>query len=243
MLTRPFLSALAAALLLAACGERQPSTAQPKRDAPAAARPAVDWARTAVLTPDGGVRIGNPEARARLVEFASFTCSHCGSFHREAAGPLKARVRDGSASWEFRPFLLNIFDLAAALLARCDGPENFFRWTEQLYADQDKWVEPLARLSEKDLAPIARLPADRQVLEVARLAGLEEFARRRGMPAARFAACMSNQAEIDRLTRMQQAAAERFQISGTPTFVLNGRKLEGITTWPALAPRLAEAAR
>lgn len=245
MLIRPRLAAALSLAILAACGEQQPSTATPKAVPQQQARPdaAADWTRTAVLTPEGGVRMGNPEARAKVVEFASFTCPACRNFHIEGGEPLKAMVRAGSTSWEYRPFLLNIFDLAAALLARCDGPENFFRWADQLYADHERWVAPLARLTERDLEPIARLPADQQVLGVARLAGLDEFARKRGMPSSRFEACMRNQAEIDRLTRMQQAAADSFRVSGTPTFVLNGRRLDGVTSWPALQPRLQEAAR
>jgi protein-disulfide isomerase len=244
MLKRPLFLTLAALLLLAACGGEQPGTAQPKAGQPqGAARSATDWTATAVLTPEGGVRMGNPQAKAKLVEFASFTCGACQNFHTQAAQPLKERVKAGQTSWEYRPFMLNIFDLAAALLARCDGPESFFRWADQLYANHDSWVAPLAKLGEADFAPIAKLPPNQQVLGVARLARLDEFARVRGMPAARFEACMTNQAEIDRLTKMQQAAVDQHQVNATPTFLVNNRKATGITSWPALEPRLAEAAR
>jgi protein-disulfide isomerase len=248
MLKRTILSSVFALAALSACGEQQPGTAQTKpagAQSTTAAAPAAraDWTATVVLTPEGGMRMGNPDARAKLVEFASFTCPSCQNFHTQASAPLKQEVAAGTTSWEYRPFMLNIFDLAAALLARCDGPQSFFRWADQLYANHEQWVAPLAKLTEADLAPVARLPQNQQLLGVARLAGLDEFARRRGMPAARFEACMTNQAEIDRLTRMQQAAVDTFGVNATPTFLINGRKQEGITAWTALQPRLAEARR
>ncbi len=239
MLKQIRIFAATALVALSACGEQQPGTAQPATKA----ANAVDWTATAVLTPEGGVRMGNPEARARLVEFASFTCGACTNFHNQAAGPLKREVATGATSWEYRPFMLNIFDLAAAVLARCDGPSNFFRWADQLYTAHDQWVAPLQKLTQADFAPVARLPQNQQLLAVARLAGLDEFARKRGMPAARFEACMTNQAEIERLTRMQQAAVDSFGVNATPTFLINGRKQDGITSWTALQPRLAAAAR
>lgn len=244
-LRRPLLLGIAAILALSACGEQQPGTAQTRPSAPTTQpAKAADWTQTVVLTPEGGVRMGNPQARAKLIEYASFTCPACQSFHTQASQPLKSgQVAAGQASWEYRPFLLNIFDLAAALLARCDGPENFFRWADQLYANHDQWVAPLAKLTDADFAPIARLPEDQQVLGVARLAGLDRFARTRGMPSARFEQCMTNRAEIDRLQKMQQVAVDTHRVNATPTFIVNGRKQDGVTTWTQLRPRLEQAAR
>jgi protein-disulfide isomerase len=242
---RPLALALAAILALSACGEQQPGTAQTRPSAPAT-QPgkAADWTQTVVLTPEGGVRMGNPQARAKLIEYASFTCPACQNFHVQASQPMKTgTVAAGQTSWEYRPFLLNIFDLAAALLARCDGPENFFRWADQLYTHHDQWVPGLAKLTEADFAPIARLPEEQQVLGVARLAGLDRFARTRGMPTARFEQCMTNRAEIDRLQKMQQVAVDTHRVNATPTFILNGRKQDGVTSWPQLRPRLEQAAR
>ena len=34
--------------------------------------------------------LGNPDAPVKVVEYASFTCSHCGAFHREGFKELKA---------------------------------------------------------------------------------------------------------------------------------------------------------
>src|SRR5436309_16013442 len=71
------------------------------------APPAVhrDWSLVAVRTPEGGVRIGNPAAPVKLVEYGSITCPHCAAFSAEAAAALRASyVGPGRVSWEYRHY-------------------------------------------------------------------------------------------------------------------------------------------
>ena len=60
------------------------------------ARPPVsDWTHAVALTPEGGVRMGNPAARVRLVEFSSFTCPHCAAFASEGLPALAEAAPGG----------------------------------------------------------------------------------------------------------------------------------------------------
>ncbi|HEX8555004.1 MAG TPA: thioredoxin domain-containing protein, partial [Sphingomonas sp.] len=45
-----------------------------------AAAPARDWSTVAAKTATGAYVIGNPQARVKLIEYASYTCSHCAEF-------------------------------------------------------------------------------------------------------------------------------------------------------------------
>lgn len=201
-----------------------------------------DWTATVVQTPEGGFRMGNPDAKVKLVEFASFTCSHCRDFHTEGSGKLKDNfVKTGAVSYEYRPFMLNVYDFTATMLAMCEGPDRFFFWSNQLFTAHDAWIEPFTKLTDADIEPLKALPPEQQVKGLASAGKLNEFARTRGLPGAKFDACMSDQKSFEALQSRQNAAIAQYNIQGTPTFVLNGKKLEGVTTWAQLEPKLKAA--
>ena len=244
-----------AALALSACDSGTSSAAAPNAASPGGASPKVsntraslppaqDWTATVVATPEGGFRMGNPDAEVKIVEFASFTCSHCRDFHLEAAEKLKGTyVKGGDVSYEYRPFLLNIYDAAAVMIAKCEGPSQFFTWANQLYTNHDAWVTPFTKLTEADIAPLKSLPADQQIKGLALAGGMHEFVKPRGMPKAKFEQCLSDPKAMERITASQQAAVDTYKIQGTPTFLLNGKKLEIAPNWAALQPEIDKALR
>jgi protein-disulfide isomerase len=75
---------------------------------------------------------------------------------------------------------------------------------------------------------------------MAQKAGLDEFARVRGIPAAKVQACLSNQSEIQRLVDMNSRAVQDHKVQGTPAFLVNGRLVEG-STWEVLEPEIRKA--
>ena len=232
----------AATLALAACDSgtsTAATSAKPGAKAPAAA---TDWTTTVVQTPEGGFRMGNPDAKVKIVEFASLTCSHCRDFHKESLTTFKPNyVKTGQVSYEFRPFMLNIYDFAATKLAMCEGPERFFTWANELYVNSDAWIEPFTKLTEADIVPLRNLPPSDQIKGLAHAGKLNEFAKTKGLPGAKFDACMSDQATFDALTKRQQAAIDTYQVQGTPTFLLNGKKLDGVANWATLEPKIKDA--
>ena len=54
--------------------------------------PRSNWDQTVVQT-ELGHRVGNPDARVRVVEFFSYTCPHCGEFAREGDAALSGLRR------------------------------------------------------------------------------------------------------------------------------------------------------
>ena len=131
------IATLGLALMTTACGKKEEATAPTNTTAPApdAANAGKDWSETVVKTPEGGFRMGNPDAPTKLVEYASITCPHCRDFTKAGTGPLKEKyISNGKVSWEYRNSVLNPLDVAATLVARCQGPETFFPFVEQLYA-------------------------------------------------------------------------------------------------------------
>ena len=77
-----------------------------------------DWAQTVTATPAGGFLMGNPDAKVKLVEYGSMTCGHCATFSEEGAPKLIEKyVKSGQVSFEFRNFVRDGADMAAALVS------------------------------------------------------------------------------------------------------------------------------
>ena len=201
-----------------------------------------NWVEEMVATPEGGFRIGNPDAKVKLVEYASLTCPHCRDFKAEADAPLRAKyVASGNVSYEYRSFQLNGPDMAASVLARCEGPRQFFNLMSAFYASQAEWTEPFLKMTPEQSKTIGALPQDQQLAAIAKIGGLDKFMRARGMTSAQFDKCIGDAAALKQLTDMQANAAGKLGVQGTPTFFINGVKQDGVNTWPQLEPKLASA--
>jgi hypothetical protein len=124
-----------------------------------AAGPARDWSASVNRTGAGAYVLGNPAARVKLVEYASYTCSHCAAFSGESAGVLKGQmIRSGSTSLELRHLIRDQVDLAAAVVARCTGPARFFRTSETIFAQQPQWLPHAIDYQEANNARLATYP-------------------------------------------------------------------------------------
>ncbi|MFL6743720.1 MAG: thioredoxin domain-containing protein, partial [Sphingomicrobium sp.] len=140
-LTR-FLVCMTAAAALAACGSKEDNAASnaPINLTPVAPPAGGDWTQTVVATPEGGMLMGNPNAKVKLVEYGSLTCPHCRAFDEEGVPALLGKyVKSGQVSWEFRNYVRDAADLTAALIARCNGAKGFFPLVRALYHDQPFW--------------------------------------------------------------------------------------------------------
>ena len=202
-----------------------------------------DWTQLVTVTSAGGYLMGNPNAAVKLIEFGSMTCPHCREFDEKGATPLTNNyVKSGRVSWEFRNYVRDPFDLAAALIARCNGANTFFPLTRAMYKDQPNWIARLQTIPPAQQQALSNLPPNRQFVEIAKLAEFQRWAAMRGVPSAKANACLSNETEVDRLVQMNSDTTTQYpDFPGTPTFVLNGKMLEKTATWELLEPQLRKA--
>lgn len=229
---------LARLSFLAAAAALMP--AAPAADAPAAAAAQRDWTKTVAATPEGGFRIGNPEAPLKLVEYGSLTCSHCAHFGEEGVPALLGNyVKSGKVSFEFRNFVRDAFDLTGAMLSRCAGAGNFFPLSDRILATQAEWIGRVQALSQAERDAVRVLPLAEQLARIAAVTGLDKLANAHGVPADKVSACLSNQTAVERLTEMHRVAIEQHGVHGTPGFLINGRVAPGVHDWAALEPLLA----
>ncbi len=226
------------------------SAATPARKAPArtvakpAARPAAktDWTRVVVATPDGGMRMGNPAAAIKLIEYGSRTCPHCAKFDAEGFPLLKAGpIASGKLSYEFRDYPVHgALDLGPILLGRCVPAARFFDVLDRMFRAQGTLLAKVEAVGAKVEGMTKPTPNQLATVFATDL-GYVAFMARLGLPDARAKACLAAPAGIDRIVATAKVANDKYAVSGTPTFIINGKKAEGAYDWAALQPQLAAA--
>ncbi len=150
--------------------------------------------------------LGNPDAAVTLVEYASFTCPHCRTFHEDSFGKLKADYIDtGKINFIYREVYFDRFGLWAGMLARCGDGQRYFGIADLIYEKQSEWVGD------------GRNPGE--------IAGnLRKIGKTAGLSDAQIEACMGDAAMAQSLVAVYQENAERDDISGTPSFLIDGQK-------------------
>jgi protein-disulfide isomerase len=175
---------------------------------PAYAAPApegtVDMAKVLQPGPLPELSLGDPKG-VTMIEYGSLTCSHCATFATTVFPAFKkAYIDAGKVHFIFREFARNPLDLAAFVLARCEGDDKTLATIDLLFAEQDKWAfvdKPLDAL-------IAAL-------------------RPTGMGHDQAMACLKDQSKADAITKILDAAVQDVKVQGTPTFVIEGKVYDG----------------
>jgi protein-disulfide isomerase len=241
---RAYLTAGAAALalVLAGCGGGGSNTSAgglaPGAPIPQIAAPNNgDWTQTVTAT-ETGFRMGNPNAPVRLVEYASITCPHCAEF-AHGAGPLASQyVKSGQVSWEYRPHMLFPTDPGIFALLQCRGADPFFQLVEQLYADQASWIARIQQYAQANEAALTAMSDPQRAAAFVRGGGLDQFFRQRGMPQSQIDSCLADPQNVRRVAELTARGTRENGITGTPTFMINDTKAEGVGTWQQLEPLL-----
>lgn len=199
-----------------------------------------DWrASTGIAPTTHGVTVGNPAAKAKLVEYLSFTCDHCGHFVRDSKAALHdAMVRNGSVHVETRAAVRDPYDLAAWSVARCGGAARFTALAGAIFAKQSEWVAKGQAYALANLEKLKALPQTQQIRTIADQSGLSAIGAAHGVTPAALNQCFANDTQIKTLVLMTEAAFTK--ISGTPSFEINGQVVEG-HDWASLEPQLRAA--
>ncbi|MCT4682690.1 MAG: DsbA family protein [Roseicyclus sp.] len=146
--------------------------------------------------------IGAPDAPVEVIEYASFTCPHCRSFHQNTMPRLKAEYVDsGQVRFIYREVYFDRPGLWASMVARCAGPMRYFGVVDLIYERQSEWVQGS--------------PA--QIAE-----NLRRIGRTAGMTNEQLDACMTDADMAQALITWEQANREVHDIPGTPHFVIDG---------------------
>lgn len=230
-------------MALSACGDKDATSAIPKIEAGESV-PAPDgqkWSDIVAISQAGGYVMGNPDATLKITEYGSYTCSHCGDFAEASSEDIDTMVDTGKMSFEFRPYARDPLDMTVALLAGCAGAEPHFPLSHQLFANQVAMFETAQGAGEEAYVAAIEKPVSERFVALAQMAGLVEFVKQRGISEEKAAQCLSDETQIEALTMQVQEANNQYNITGTPTIIINGKVAENMNSWAPLKAKLKEA--
>lgn len=217
-------SALVAATMMAA-----PTSAQQ-----------TDWTARVTVSSMGGHVLGNPLAQNRLVEYVSYTCSHCAAFEVASQDPLKSKyIAKGHVSTEVRNYVRDAVDFTAALLARCGGRTKFFGNHHALMASQGIWLKTVQSTSPEVQKTWYEGDTNARLRKIAADVGFYGIMSKRGISKAQADTCLADKEAQDQILAMTKYGAETVKITGTPSFTMNGKLMDKVHSWPVIQPILA----
>jgi protein-disulfide isomerase len=150
---------------------------------------------------------GNSDAKVAIVEYASFTCPHCATFHKEIFPQLREQYIDtGKVKFIYREVYFDAPGLWGGLLARCVGPEKYFGIVDLLYKKQSKWA---SGSTEKEI-----------------LNELFSIGRQVGMEDEQINKCMQNKEKSLKMIDAYLENSKIDKITSTPSLVINGKLLK-----------------
>ncbi|WP_370034498.1 thioredoxin domain-containing protein [Qipengyuania mesophila] len=244
-MTKTLRFALAAplALALAACGSSTTEeTGEIQGDAIAAipAPEGTEWRTTAAMTEDGGVLVGNPDAPLKLIEYGSLTCPTCARFSLEGSEPLHDYIDTGVVSFELRQYAIHgPIDLLLGRLTQCGPVEAVVPLSDQVWQNYETIMEPL-QTNQAVFEQAMSLPIEQRFVAAAEQLGYLDFFAARGISEDQGRQCLADTAKLTEQADFTQKYGNEFNITGTPTFKLNGRDVDA-NTWAALEPILQRA--
>lgn len=244
MLRRTVFACLSAPLVLAlaACNSEEAATGEVAEGEAIAEIPAPqgqEWAEVAVTTPEGGVQIGNPDAPIELVEYASHSCGACAQFAQTAMEPLREYVNSGRVSFEIRNQIHDPIDLTFAVLARCAGPEAFHTLADQGWENLGSFFEN-AQANQQMYESAVQQEGAQRFQTIAEATGMLDFFAQRGISRDQAMQCLADTETANQIVTRSETQSEELNVTGTPTFFINGRNV-GTVPWPELEAMLQRA--
>ena len=152
------------------------------------------------VSTDGDPSIGPEDAPVTIVEFSDYQCPYCASWYQQTFDRLIANY-PGQIRFVYRdlPLPMHPEAIPAAEAANCAGEQGaYWKFHDALFSGQ------------YDLGRAA----------------YEQYAADLGLEPAAFTACLDDHRYQDEV-RADAADATRLGLTGTPSFVINGRILIG----------------
>jgi protein-disulfide isomerase len=168
----------------------------------------------------GDMSLGDPQAKVQVTEYASAACPHCAHFDETVFPEFKARYIDtGRVRYTLKEFLTSPAQVAAAgfLLARCGGTAKYFPILHAVFKSQADWKPD-------------------NLLQV-----FNDVGKANGLSEAQVQSCLADQAALDALNERVKAAVETDKVNSTPTFEVNGKRIEGAVPLADLDAAIVEA--
>ena len=141
-----------------------------------------------------------------IIEFSSFSCSHCATFHNETLIELKNSEFYEHINYYVVDFPLNQAAFYASVIASCDQSIRP-SYVDTVYANYDIWKK--AETGE-------------EIIDL-----LNSYGLQLGLEEEQLQSCLGNEALQNKVLSLQVESQETFGVESTPTFLVNGEKIQG----------------
>ncbi len=160
--------------------------------------------------------MGDPDAPITVVEYASFTCPHCATFHRDVMPQLRENFIDtGKVNFVFREVYFDLYGLWAGVIARCAPEDRYFGIVDLIFKTQSDWTRSTATDENGAKAEVTQ-----NLFGIGRQAGLTDDQMRE---------CLQDREFMEALVAEFQQNMEADQVTGTPSFIINGEKASNMS--------------
>ena len=160
---------------------------------------------------------GKDDSKITILVYESLTCSHCAKFHTEVYPNLKINFIDkGHVKLEYRNFPLDLaaFNAAKAAQCRADKGEEILHF---LYQNQNEWVKGNS---------IEELNNNLQNILASQNFGIN------------YDQCIKDKIIEDFVLEDRIEGVKKYNVSATPTLIINEEKFEKPLTYKNLEKTL-----
>lgn len=169
------------------------------------AQETFDPAELAVPSPLGDISYGSEEAPITMIEYSSLTCGHCATFKTTVFPEIKAKYIDtGKVHYIVREFPLDAVATAGFMMGRALPADRYPEFLQFMYETQKDWA-------------FTDNPYE----------ALQKIGQQVGLSKEKLDAAITDQTVLDALTETRDRGNKEFNITGTPSFFVNGEKVVG----------------
>ena len=148
----------------------------------------------------------NADQTVDLIEFSSFSCSHCAAFHNETLKEIKESDVFGNINYYLVDYPLNQAAFYASIISNCNADIRT-SYTDSVYENYDIWTK-----SE----------TGEEIIEL-----LNNYGLQLGLEDEQLQSCLKDESLQNNLLSLQVSAQSNFGVESTPTFIIDGEKLQG----------------
>lgn len=164
------------------------------------------------------ITLGSEKAPVTLIEYGSLTCDNCIRFHRNVFPRIKKQYIDsGTVRFIYRHFPTSDAAVRGAIASQCAG-EKSYEMLDDLYSTTADWY----RADNRDSVFVQK-------------------ASSLGLNSEAYLSCLSDPKNLDEIKNQQQAAKQNLDVTGTPTFFINGKIVRGKRSFVEIKALVDEA--
>ena len=141
-----------------------------------------------------------------VIEFSSFSCSHCAAFHNETLNEIKESDVYKNINYYIVDYPLNQAAFYASIIANCNSDIKP-SYIDSVYENYNVWTK-----SE----------TGEEIIEL-----LNNYGLQLRLEDEQLQSCLNNESLQNNILSLQVAAQSNFGVQSTPTFLIDGEKLEG----------------